>query len=124
MSKRPVAAIILAAGKGTRMKSDLHKVLHPIAGMPMLMHLLASVDVLAPGAARSHQLQSGTSFAAAHVSGVLALMIERLPGITPGAAREALVSGAVDLGRPGPDEEFGAGLISAAAALRRVAGPP
>jgi bifunctional UDP-N-acetylglucosamine pyrophosphorylase/glucosamine-1-phosphate N-acetyltransferase len=48
MSKRPVAAIILAAGKGTRMKSDLHKVLHPIAGKPMLMHLLASVDVLAP----------------------------------------------------------------------------
>ena len=48
MSKRPVAAIILAAGKGTRMKSDLHKVLHPIAGKPMLMHLLASVDVLGP----------------------------------------------------------------------------
>lgn len=48
MSKRPVAAIILAAGKGTRMKSDLHKVLHPIAGKPMLMHLLASVDALAP----------------------------------------------------------------------------
>ena len=43
-----VAAIILAAGKGTRMKSDLHKVLHPIAGRPMLMHLMASVDALAP----------------------------------------------------------------------------
>ncbi len=43
-----VAAIILAAGKGTRMKSDLHKVLHPIAGRPMLMHLLASVDALHP----------------------------------------------------------------------------
>lgn len=39
----PIAAIILAAGKGTRMKSDLHKVLHPIAGRPMLMHLMASV---------------------------------------------------------------------------------
>lgn len=48
MSKRPVAAIILAAGKGTRMKSDLHKVLHPIAGKPMLLHLLASVDALDP----------------------------------------------------------------------------
>jgi len=40
--------VILAAGKGTRMKSDLHKVLHPIAGRPMLAHLLASVDELAP----------------------------------------------------------------------------
>jgi bifunctional UDP-N-acetylglucosamine pyrophosphorylase/glucosamine-1-phosphate N-acetyltransferase len=45
---RPVAVIILAAGKGTRMKSDLHKVLHPIAGRPMLAHLLAGVDELAP----------------------------------------------------------------------------
>ncbi len=45
---RPVAAIILAAGKGTRMKSELHKVLHPIAGRPMLAHLLASVDALSP----------------------------------------------------------------------------
>jgi bifunctional UDP-N-acetylglucosamine pyrophosphorylase/glucosamine-1-phosphate N-acetyltransferase len=43
-----IAAIILAAGKGTRMKSDTHKVLHPIAGRPMLMHLMASVDALVP----------------------------------------------------------------------------
>lgn len=45
---RPFAAVILAAGKGTRMKSDMHKVLHPIAGRPMLRHLLAAVDMLAP----------------------------------------------------------------------------
>jgi bifunctional UDP-N-acetylglucosamine pyrophosphorylase/glucosamine-1-phosphate N-acetyltransferase len=44
----PIAAVILAAGKGTRMKSDTHKVLHPIAGRPMLMHLMASVDQLNP----------------------------------------------------------------------------
>jgi len=50
MTSRPFAALILAAGKGTRMKSDLHKVLHPIAGRPMLGHLIASVDTL--GAAR------------------------------------------------------------------------
>lgn len=42
------AAIVLAAGKGTRMKSDLHKVLHPIAGRAMLDHLLASVAQLDP----------------------------------------------------------------------------
>ena len=47
-TSRPVAAIVLAAGKGTRMKSSLHKVLHPIAGRPMLDHLLASVAKLQP----------------------------------------------------------------------------
>ena len=45
---RPVAAVILAAGSGTRMNSDLHKVLHPVAGRPMLLHLLASVEALDP----------------------------------------------------------------------------
>ena len=42
------AAIILAAGKGTRMKSDTHKVLHPIAGRAMIDHLMASVGELEP----------------------------------------------------------------------------
>lgn len=44
----PLAVIVLAAGQGTRMKSRLHKVLHPIAGRPMLLHLLASVRELTP----------------------------------------------------------------------------
>ena len=47
-SAAPIAAIVLAAGKGTRMKSDLHKVLHPLAGRPMLLHLLDNVAALAP----------------------------------------------------------------------------
>jgi bifunctional UDP-N-acetylglucosamine pyrophosphorylase/glucosamine-1-phosphate N-acetyltransferase len=38
------AAILLAAGHGTRMRSALPKTLHPIAGRPMIRHLLASVD--------------------------------------------------------------------------------
>lgn len=44
----PVAAIVLAAGLGTRMKSDLPKVLHPIAGRPMIQHLLESLGALEP----------------------------------------------------------------------------
>ena len=44
----PLAIVTLAAGKGTRMKSELHKVLHPIAGRPMIEHLLASAEELAP----------------------------------------------------------------------------
>ena len=45
---RPIAAIVLAAGKGTRMKSSRHKVLHRIGGRAMIDHLLASVEELAP----------------------------------------------------------------------------
>lgn len=44
MSATEIAAIILAAGKGTRMKSATHKVLHRIGGRPMIGHLLASLD--------------------------------------------------------------------------------
>ena len=40
------AVVILAAGQGTRMRSDTHKVLHPIAGRPLLLHLLDQVDGL------------------------------------------------------------------------------
>jgi len=47
-TNRPVAAIVLAAGKGTRMNSATHKVLHPIAGKAMILHLLDALGELAP----------------------------------------------------------------------------
>jgi bifunctional UDP-N-acetylglucosamine pyrophosphorylase/glucosamine-1-phosphate N-acetyltransferase len=43
---QPFSVIILAAGQGTRMRSDTHKVLHPIARRPMLEHLLDTVERL------------------------------------------------------------------------------
>ncbi|PWC91839.1 bifunctional UDP-N-acetylglucosamine diphosphorylase/glucosamine-1-phosphate N-acetyltransferase GlmU [Azospirillum sp. TSO5] len=48
MAHRPLACVILAAGKGTRMKSDLPKVLHRVAGRPMVGHVLAAVKTLDP----------------------------------------------------------------------------
>lgn len=48
MNTPDIAIIILAAGKGTRMKSDLPKVLHPMAGMPMLGHVITAAQTLNP----------------------------------------------------------------------------
>ncbi|MGD9546925.1 MAG: NTP transferase domain-containing protein [Candidatus Krumholzibacteriia bacterium] len=47
MSK--IEAVVLAAGKGTRMKSDLPKVLHPLAGRPLLDHVLDTVEAAGIG---------------------------------------------------------------------------
>ncbi len=44
----PIAVVILAAGKGTRMKSDLPKVMHPIAGRPMINWLIETAEKLNP----------------------------------------------------------------------------
>ena len=46
MIQSKFSVVILAAGQGTRMRSDTHKVLHPIAGKPMLLHLLDTVDAM------------------------------------------------------------------------------
>lgn len=48
MADSQLAAVVLAAGQGTRMKSSLHKVLHPIAGKPMISHLLGTLQSLNP----------------------------------------------------------------------------
>ena len=44
----PIAVVVLAAGAGTRMKSALPKVLHPLAGWPMVRHVLENVRRLKP----------------------------------------------------------------------------
>lgn len=48
MTDTSLAIVVLAAGKGTRMRSDLPKVMHPLAGRPMISHLLATATELAP----------------------------------------------------------------------------
>jgi subtilisin family serine protease len=78
------------------------------------------VDVLVASTGSGHDLKSGTSFAAAYVSGIVALMLERNPGLTAAAVRHTLTLSAFDLGRPGFDPEFGAGRANAAASVRAV----
>lgn len=48
MNTRKVAAVILAAGHGTRMKSSAPKVLHAVGGRSMLAHVMAAAEALAP----------------------------------------------------------------------------
>jgi subtilisin family serine protease len=81
------------------------------------------VDVLVSSGDHAHQLVSGTSYAAAYVSGIVALMIERNPSLRASAARLALTTAAVDLGPPGPDDQFGAGRVNAFASLQALTAP-
>jgi subtilisin family serine protease len=62
-------------------------------------------------------MQSGTSFAAAQVSGIAALLLERNPKLDAGSIRRILMSTARDLGAPGHDEQFGSGLADALGAV-------
>ncbi|MGF1640128.1 MAG: bifunctional UDP-N-acetylglucosamine diphosphorylase/glucosamine-1-phosphate N-acetyltransferase GlmU [Rhodospirillales bacterium] len=48
MTKSETAIVVLAAGLGTRMRSDLPKVMHPLAGRPMIAHLMATLQALTP----------------------------------------------------------------------------
>src|SRR3954452_317391 len=69
------AVVILAAGQGTRMRSDTHKVIHPIASRPLLLHLLETVDasgadkrvvVAGKGRDQVEQALSGRNVVVAH----------------------------------------------------------
>lgn len=51
MSDRELACLVLAAGKGTRLKSKMPKVLHPVAGRPMIGHVADAVNALSPARA-------------------------------------------------------------------------
>ena len=69
-------------------------------------------------------MTSGTSFSAAYVSGLAALMLERNPAMKPDQVRAILMKTARDLGAPGRDDLFGAGEADAYAAVKAVAAAP
>lgn len=83
------------------------------------------VNLVLPTLGGECRVTSGTSFSAAEITGVIALMLERNPGLNPDAVRRALMSTARDLGTPGIDPLFGAGLVNAHQAVMSIlpAGP-
>jgi subtilisin family serine protease len=75
------------------------------------------VDVLLPAPGARYQIATGTSFAAAHVAGIAALMIAKNPQLSPEQVRHILAATARDLGPKGRDDLFGAGLADALKAV-------
>jgi hypothetical protein len=78
------------------------------------------VDVMVPAPEQTYQLTTGTSVAAAHVSGVAALLIERHPNVDAATILEVLTSTAQKLNPKGRDDQFGWGLIDPASALAEL----
>jgi len=65
---------------------------------------------------------SGTSFAAPHVTGAMALLMSAFPDASPAEIEQALIKSAGDLGPSGPDNDYGYGLVDADKAYRRLQG--
>ncbi|MBI5264660.1 MAG: S8 family serine peptidase [Bradyrhizobium sp.] len=78
------------------------------------------VDIFLPAPDGKYQMTSGTSFSAAYISGIAALLLERSFALTPEQLRAALTRTARDLGAPGRDDQFGAGAADAYAAVMAV----
>ncbi len=78
------------------------------------------VDVLAAEPQGRYAFSSGTSIAAAHVSGLAALILEKRPDLDLDGVRKLLMDSAVDLGARGRDPVFGAGRVDAPAALAKA----
>jgi subtilisin family serine protease len=73
------------------------------------------VSIRSTGLMGGYSLATGTSMAAPHVSGSLALLLNAFPALTVDQQEAALISSAVELGDPGPDNTYGHGQVDALA---------
>jgi len=133
--------MVAAAGNGGAKSPPLYPAANPnviaVSGTDAQEKLFAAsnrgahISVAAPGADiflpapdEKYQITSGTSFSAAYVSGVAALMLERNPALKPNDLRRILEKTARDLGAPGRDDQFGAGEADAYAAVTAATAAP
>jgi Subtilase family len=80
------------------------------------------VEILALAPGDAYQLTTGTSVAAAHVSGIAAMLLEEKPSLTPDQVRSIIMATAKHLGTGGDDADFGAGLADALRAVTALTG--
>ena len=105
--------------------TDAQDRLFPAANRGVHIALSApGVDLFLPAPDEKYQMTSGTSFSAAYVSGLVALMLERNPALRAEDVRTILSRTARDLGSPGRDDLFGAGEADAFAAVTAAGNAP
>ncbi len=99
---------------------DRNKILYKNADKGRFIDIAApGVNILTLAPQGKFQLSTGTSMAAAHLSGVMALLKEYERNYQPTQLNQT----AIDLGVPGRDIEYGNGLVNASAALRQLGAP-
>ncbi len=95
MSSELFSVIVLAAGKGTRMRSSRPKVLHPLAGRPLLSHVLDAALALNPAAIYVVYGHGGDAVASAH-AGYPVQWVEQPQQLGTGHAVRCAVDGIPD----------------------------
>ncbi|MHC5109771.1 MAG: S8 family serine peptidase [Planctomycetota bacterium] len=128
--------VVISAGNGGRLRNSSGYAEALFVGAVNSSDQLTSfsdygryVDVVAPGSAirttgldAAYDLVSGTSFSAPIVTGIAALAWSVNPDLRPSTIAKAVRDNAIDVGDTGEDDEYGAGVVSAAAVVDAVAG--
>ncbi len=91
---------------------------------PYIAVAAPGVEILALAPGDSYQITTGTSVAAAHVSGIAALLLECRPSLKPADVRRLITTSAKPLGSTGGRSDVGAGLVNAYRAAMLLSGKP
>ena len=119
----PEAFAVGALADGQTVLSDSPRGPSMCDGQPVFPHVVApGANIRTTDRFGLYATLSGTSLAAAHVSGALALLLQADPALGVDEQEAILIDTAVDLGEPGPDDVFGHGRIDIAAALDHALG--
>jgi filamentous hemagglutinin family protein len=85
---------------------------------PYIAVAAPGVDILVPAPEAAYQLTTGTSVASAEVSGIVALLLQRNPNLTPNDIRSILTSSARHPGTKQRDDDYGSGLVDPPKAIQ------